>query len=413
MNESTGRQCTISGGPASTQAQFADMRSAAGRLEATAGDTGDLRAGVLGIATSLPEKSAILSPGSAVDVAEKIAGLTIALTALGLHMEFVAATLRWSAGVYELTDEVQRQLLAAINVATAPVRLRTDVAKDAVIATLEHPLPPLRSWATYPGELYYNGVAWTRSFTKELDSDLQNDPALVDGALPWVEWGIDALGPDVSRRLNIAAPPDDFEGQIAWLLAAGRSLGYFNDTRPLTVTEVGEHRGRTRKRQLADVVAAAADVEHRSGKDRSVLLVRRVVGSDGEGAWVVVIPGTSHWPLRSDHGPSDTAANLATMAGVKSSLYPAIDKAMAAAMKESGVTPGSEPVMLAGHSQGGIIAARLAIDEDFRARYDVREVVTAGSPIDRMPVPQDVTSCRSRTTMTSCRTPTAWPRRTR
>lgn len=390
MPDTTNRQCTVSGGAASTQAEFTDMRSAADRLEATSGNAGDLRKGVLGIATSLPEKSAILSPGSAFDIAEKIAGLTLNLTALGLHMEFVATTLRWSASVYELTDEVQRQLLAAINVLTAPVRLGADVAKDAAVATLEHPLPPPRSWVTYPGELLYNGAAWVRSFEQEFDADLRRDPDLVDGALPWVQRGIDILGPDLARTLNLAAPPADFEGQIAWLLAAGRSLGLFNDLKPLAVSQVHEHHTRTRHRQLADVVAAAADVEHRSGKDKSVLLVRHVVGADGKGAWVVVIPGTSHWPLRSDHGPSDTAANLATMAGVKSSLYPAIDKALAAAMKESGVTPGAEPVMLAGHSQGGILATRLAVDGDFRHRYDVREVVTDGAPIDRIPVPDDV-----------------------
>lgn len=414
MSDTTNRQCTVSGGSASTEAQFTDMRSAAGRLGATGGQAGYLRGQVLGIAACLPEKSAILSPGSAVDIAQQVAGLTLNLTALGLHMEFTASTLRWSATVYELTDTAQRALLAAVNVATAPARLSGDLAVDAVVAAAEHP------WSA--STLSWDKGPWAGAVASHLQQQLINDPALVDGLVPWTGAGVwvagsaaSALGdvygqaPDALQHAaswfspsatvgdfaathHLLAPPpaQDFEGQIAWLLAVGRSLGYFDDTRPLAVTQAREQHRRTRKRQLSDVTAAAADVEHRSGADGSLLLVRRVVGADGTGAWVVAIPGTSHWPLRSDHGPSDTAANLATMAGASSSLYPAVDKALTAAMKESGVKPGTEPVLVTGHSQGGIVAARLAVDDGFRTKFDVREVVTDGSPIDRIPIPDDV-----------------------
>lgn len=383
-------QCTLHGGMASTQAVFTDMRTAADRLDKAGDEAGELCKATFGIGASLPEKSAVMSPGSAYSVAAQITGLTVDLGALSLRMEFVARTLRWSAAVYEFTDEVQRQLLAAINVMTAPARLATDIVKDATIASLEHPLPTPRTWITYPVELVANGDAWARSFAAQLDADIRRDPSLADGMIPWVQSGIDVLGPEVAGKLNVATPPDDFEGQVGWLLAAGRSLGYFNDTKPLSVTQTAVRRRPVRHRQLSDIVAAATDAEHRSGDDESMLSVRHVVGKEGKGAWVVAIPGTTHWPLHSDHGPSDTTANLATMAGVPTSLYPAIDKALSAAMKESGVRPGSEPVMVAGHSQGGIVAARLAVDDDFRRKYDVREVVTYGAPIDRMKIPQDV-----------------------
>ncbi len=58
-------------------------------------------------------------------------------------------------------------------------------------------------------------------------------------------------------------------------------------------------------------------------------------------------------------------------------------------MDEAGIRPG-QPVMLTGHSQGGIIAATLAADPDFRARYDVESVVTAGSPVARFDIPPSV-----------------------
>ena len=58
----------------------------------------------------------------------------------------------------------------------------------------------------------------------------------------------------------------------------------------------------------------------------------------------------------------------------------AAEKAMAAA----GIPPGA-PVMLVGHSQGGMAAAHLAADPDFQGGYDVQHVVTAGSPTAQVP----------------------------
>jgi alpha-beta hydrolase superfamily lysophospholipase len=49
-----------------------------------------------------------------------------------------------------------------------------------------------------------------------------------------------------------------------------------------------------------------------------------------------------------------------------------------------------EPILLAGHSQGGIIATRLAADPAFRRRYRVTSVLTAGSPVGHVPTPRGV-----------------------
>lgn len=358
------RQCTPSGGAGSTDADFTDMRTTAARLDAAGDDASGLCKSVLRIAGSLPEKSAILSPGSAAKVAGKISGLTLDLEKLALHMEFVARELRWSAGAYEMTDSVQRSLLAAVNVWTAPTRGAAYVVGSA--------------WKAMRTR---RPRSWPRAFTDELQQRLINDPSLVDGLLPWISGFLS----NYSR-----VPPRDLEGQSGWILGTGRFFGLFNDAKPLDVRKLGKRQLPDKQRQLSDVVSGAADVEHRSGKDNSVLSVRRVVGTDGKGSWVVTVPGTTHWPMRPDHGPSDLTANLAMMAGTASSLYPAIDSALAAAMKEAGVRPGSEPVMLAGHSQGGIAAARMAADNAFRTKYDVREVVTAGAPIDRIHIPKDV-----------------------
>jgi pimeloyl-ACP methyl ester carboxylesterase len=54
----------------------------------------------------------------------------------------------------------------------------------------------------------------------------------------------------------------------------------------------------------------------------------------------------------------------------------------AAAMEQAGI-PAGDPVMLVGHSLGGIAAMALASNSSFESRYNVRSVVTAGSPVAR------------------------------
>jgi pimeloyl-ACP methyl ester carboxylesterase len=50
----------------------------------------------------------------------------------------------------------------------------------------------------------------------------------------------------------------------------------------------------------------------------------------------------------------------------------------------------NDPVMLVGHSQGGIVAARAANGFVAGGQYNVTHVVTAGSPVGRIPVPDGV-----------------------
>jgi pimeloyl-ACP methyl ester carboxylesterase len=68
----------------------------------------------------------------------------------------------------------------------------------------------------------------------------------------------------------------------------------------------------------------------------------------------------------------------------------ALAQAQAQARAASGRDPTSDPVMLAGHSLGGIVAAGLAASPRFRQEHRVTHVVTFGSPVARMPVPTGV-----------------------
>jgi pimeloyl-ACP methyl ester carboxylesterase len=59
------------------------------------------------------------------------------------------------------------------------------------------------------------------------------------------------------------------------------------------------------------------------------------------------------------------------------------------AMRAVGVRP-NEPVLLVGHSEGGLIAAELAADPDVRREFKVTHVITTGAPVASIRIPNDV-----------------------
>ena len=84
------------------------------------------------------------------------------------------------------------------------------------------------------------------------------------------------------------------------------------------------------------------------------------------------------------HNPADTAGNLHSVAGDATAYQQAVEQALASV----GATP-TQPVMLVGHSQGGMVAVQAANDLVARG-YAVTHVVTAGSPVGSMPVAPSV-----------------------
>lgn len=112
-----------------------------------------------------------------------------------------------------------------------------------------------------------------------------------------------------------------------------------------------------------------------------VISVQQVVGPDGTVRWIVDLPGTDHF--MDEHAIRNMGSNMNLIAGDDTAYAEAIQQAMQAA----GVSPG-DPVMLVGHSQGGMQAAALAADPDFP--YHVTHVVTAGAPIATSGIPDHV-----------------------
>lgn len=138
-------------------------------------------------------------------------------------------------------------------------------------------------------------------------------------------------------------------------------------------------------RDAAEVLAdVAADYPPYEGADGTVS-VRRVDHPDGARSWVVTIPGTQDWSPVAGDNPADLTSDLALMAGRADDATAAV----VAALAQSGIGR-DEPVLLAGHSLGGMVAVGIAADPLLAARYTFAGVLTAGSPVGSMTLPADV-----------------------
>jgi alpha-beta hydrolase superfamily lysophospholipase len=85
--------------------------------------------------------------------------------------------------------------------------------------------------------------------------------------------------------------------------------------------------------------------------------VEQVTGPGGGRAWVVEIPGIGDWSPRPGVTPLDLTAAVHSMAGRPT----AAGRAVSAALRAAGARAG-DPVLLAGHSEGGLVAAAVAAD---------------------------------------------------
>ncbi|MFN3865673.1 MAG: hypothetical protein ACK4MD_03050 [Demequina sp.] len=110
--------------------------------------------------------------------------------------------------------------------------------------------------------------------------------------------------------------------------------------------------------------------------EHGAVAIDTVVQPDGTRAHIVRIPGTHDFSL-TNASPFDNRTNLVAVNGGDTDTAALVRDALTAA----GVLP-HEPVMLVGHSQGGIVAATIAADVDHD--FNVTHVVAAGSPADRI-----------------------------
>lgn len=129
-------------------------------------------------------------------------------------------------------------------------------------------------------------------------------------------------------------------------------------------------------------VAKRIELSYYASDDESqgAVEIQRVEHADGTLSWVVAIPGTQ--TVADPDQPMNAVTNVPAYLGISS---PA-ESMVVLAMARAGIKPGEE-VLLAGHSQGGMTAVRLANDPAVTQLFTIAGVMTFGAPVGHIPVP--------------------------
>ena len=374
----------VSGGAGGMGAVYQDLLAQAGVLD-DAGD--DVRRWSDDVAKVAFDDSvlaaALLCPVEAAAVGIAVGVATTSLLTVSTTLEATALVLQASVETYQFFDAAQQAAMEALH----------QVGGYA----LGMALPGLLVGGT--AVLLTNPV-----LTATLIRMIARDPgAALDGTLetlfenPWLmeeltktaPWLIQGLasrltgGPLLPYLLSGGSwPTTDYEQAVGGLVSVGNLFGVFEDEGDFEVKGIGAQDGAP-PRSVADIFEQQGTLGRE--ENHGQIQVTKVVDENGNESFIVQVPGTQDWsPIRSGN-PVDLTTNVQLMSGEQ----PLLQEQVAAAMRKAGVDPG-EPVMLTGHSQGGIACASMASDPSFTSEFNVRSIVTGGSPIARFDIPPDV-----------------------
>lgn len=371
----------IRGGPGSLAVALDDLAAAAARLLDWAREVERVALVVARVATDpLLVATVPLSPRTAATAEARLALLCgpTGLPGAAVLTRVLAAEVRSAVAAYAAAEDAVR---VAVERAQDAVMLTIGIAAPAVgVAALG-----LELAGAEPGRL--------------LDEGLFRWPAAADlaGGAEGLVAGL-ALDPFTAPLLAAAGCgpatlPQTYEAGLGCLTVAAGGAALLSDGTGVAVVQEPGPRGGSAPADLGDLLAdeaALSDAEHYPARVRVV----EVPQADGSSAWVVEVPGTQEWGPRSDGNPFDLTTDVRQMAGQATVAALGVERALAAARFESGRRTGrdtsAEPVLLTGHSLGGIVAAALAADPRFRSSYPVTHVVTAGAPVARIAVPSSV-----------------------
>ncbi|WP_018687209.1 hypothetical protein [Actinokineospora enzanensis] len=343
---------TVGGGAGGTEAIYEDL-AAMGHL------TDDIAGNTLGIAMTSHKyladpdllASAVLNPGGAarfegamLTALDGPSGLTATSAAIGLR----GMTFQATNAAYHLADDLNAKALAA--------------SRWLEGAAMVH-MPGLAIGAGIgiAGDVYLNHHGdWQEWLTAH--------PGVID----------EVLGRTPGAVSTLTGIPTD----LATL--TGLVADAYPDGDP-KLTDMGTDGDPIATDPPSNLGELFNGLDHRNGTDANID-IRKITQPDGSVAYVVDIPGTKVWNLPGQDGGSanDFGTNIDAIAGNPTVLQRGIQQALI----DAGV-PKDAPLMLVGHSQGGIVAAR-AIDPLLADGYNVTHVVTAGSPVGGIAVDERV-----------------------
>ncbi|MGR2752327.1 hypothetical protein [Agromyces arachidis] len=226
-----------------------------------------------------------------------------------------------------------------------------------------------------------------------------SDPAFVD----LVRASVDSADEFVAGLLRSGGlfglgPGIDAPEGAALLVASAAALGWLTGAGALRETEV-----RVARVTPVSAVSPLGPAAHASTPPRGIgdladripspspggaqIRIERYDGRDGP-SWIVYSSGTVDFGAVPGSEPYDTTSNLHVVADASeraalvglSGDSGAAERAVRAAMASAGVAAG-DPVLVVGHSAGGIVAANLAADPDL----EVVGAVSLGGPVAQVP----------------------------
>lgn len=330
---------TTQGSSSAVTANLDDLRALAGLLRRLSTEADGAAGAAVAIEWHLPARGDLLSPLTAATCAGSAVALAARLDAASVRAGVLSACVGACVLAYEAAE-------AAATAAFRPGRVAGALAWPLLKAT----------YAQKRGEAVDGSVV------------TQLAPAIVEG--------LDMLLPgDFETGVNLIRTSPAF----AALERAALS-------RPATTSLVGTPGSVEAPPPARSISGGMKRISslYEQDEEASHIQVQRVVEPrTGRGHWTVMIPGTAIWP--PGHGTVlDGAGNLVAAAGGVNSAERAVAEALHDAMEREGVTGTLEPIMLIGHSQGGMVMTNLARRSD---DLNITRVVTYGSPVGDTRVP--------------------------
>jgi hypothetical protein len=384
------------GGAGGITAHYDDMETLAKLYAETAATIADTAAGVLRMATSDDLlQSAALSPDSFKQVMHQLTEIEVQLAVRTVELETLSWSLRAAVSAYKAVDEMLSNTVTGLEYAAGkaigdfvPLSALAGAAAGYLVLEgeaiknlpgfLDDLLHGRASLSDFPGRVL-------SSTAKDVSDFVLAHPGLVQNAIggaAGLETGILSWLPKGARdQLPSKGTPQTYRQAVQML------AGFFRDGKPVVGPGGPAQPGDDKPpKSVADLFRGVQRRQNR-GAGAAVsgeIGVQRLVGADGVIRYVVQLPGTESWEMP---GPKarDLSTNLHAMAGGSTVYMRGVEQAMAKAHIPSGA-----PIMLTGHSQGGMTAAALALDPAFRRTYNVTQVVTAGAPIARSVIPTGV-----------------------
>jgi hypothetical protein len=324
--------------------------------------------------------------------ADRAANSALDLITQGIEeAEHVAQMVREAMRNYGITEAMNTQLLKHLE-----AQLGYGIGRIIPIITLLA-LPVLSTAAAAallvgvikgqsPGEVVRELGQWARERAGVLTDPLtvtlvrgamHSSDDVLGGFLQIPEVLVDMLG-------EYGANVTDLGTTAAVVAGLGRTVGLLMES-PVVVTRTTT----TPTTPPTTLVGRAARIPEPSAEEGEQIRIDRYSTPGQPDRFEVYIAGTVDLSPISDTEPWDMTSNVSAIAGMSAASAEAVKEAMA----QAGITA-SSPVVLTGHSQGGLIATTIAESGE----YNVQAVVTFGAPTGSIPLPPEIAVLSARHT---------------